>query len=69
MVALGYAKDPKYHGKTKHIDIQYYFICDMVAQKKVVRKHISTSRMVADPLTKPIAREAYQAHVRSLGLC
>ena len=68
MVALTYAKDPKYHGKTKHIDIRYYFIHDMVAQKEVVLKHISTSRMVVDPLTKPIAREAYQAHVRSLGL-
>ena len=55
MVALGYAKDPEYHGKIKHIDIQYHFICDMVAQKEVVLKHISTSRMVVDPLTKPIA--------------
>ena len=26
MVALAYAKDPKYHGKTKHIDIRYYFV-------------------------------------------
>ena len=47
MAALTYAKDPKYHGKTKHIDIRYHFICDMVAQKEVVLKHISTSRMVA----------------------
>ena len=55
MAAFAYAKDPKYHGKTKHIDIRYHFIHDMVAQKEVVLKHISTSRMVVDPLTKPIA--------------
>jgi hypothetical protein len=30
-VALAYAKDPKYHGKTKHIDIRYHYIRDMVA--------------------------------------
>jgi len=66
--ALAYAKDPKYHGRTKHIDIQYHYIRDMVAQKEVVLKHISTSCMVADPLTKPIARDVFLAHVRSLGL-
>ena len=49
MAALAYAKDPKYHGKTKYIDIRYHFICDMVAQKEMVLKHISTSRMVVDP--------------------
>ena len=28
--ALAYAKDPKYHGKSKHIEIKYHFIKDMV---------------------------------------
>uniref|UniRef100_A0A2N9HL28 CCHC-type domain-containing protein n=1 Tax=Fagus sylvatica TaxID=28930 RepID=A0A2N9HL28_FAGSY len=67
-VALAYAKDPKYHGQTKHIDIRYHYIRDMVMHKEVVLKHISTTRMIADPLTKPIGRDAFQAHVRSLGL-
>ena len=68
MAALAYAKDPKYHGKTKHIDIRYHYIRDMVAKKEVVLKHVSTNHMVADPLTKPIARDAFLAHVRSFGL-
>ena len=57
--ALAYAKDPKYYGKTKHIDIRYQYIRDMVAQKEVVLKHISTSQMIAYPFTKPIARDAF----------
>ena len=68
MVALAYAKDSKYHGRTKHIDIRYHYIRDMVAHNEVVLKHIFTSLMIADPLTKPIGRDAFQAHVRSLGL-
>jgi hypothetical protein len=68
-IALAYAKDPKYHSQTKHIDIRYHYIRDMVMHKEVVLKHISTTRMIADPLTKPIGRDAFQAHVRSLGLC
>ena len=67
-IALGYAKDPKYHEKSKHIEIKYHFIRDMVAWGEVVMKHISTGSMVADPLTKPIARDVFQSHVGSMGL-
>ena len=68
MATLTYAKDSKYHGRTKHIDIRYHYIRDIVAHNEVVLKHISTSLMIADPLTKPIRRDVFQAHVRSLGL-
>ena len=40
--AIAYTKDPKYHCRTKHIDIKYYFVRDIVAQKKVIPKYIST---------------------------
>ena len=40
----------------------------MVAHNEVVLKHISTRLMIVDPLTKPIERDVFQAHVRSLGL-
>ncbi len=69
MAALQYAKDPKYHGRTKHIDIRYHYIRDMVKQGEVTLQHIPTSRMVADPLTKPVARDVFQFHVKNLGLC
>ncbi|GMP51894.1 hypothetical protein CsSME_00017944 [Camellia sinensis var. sinensis] len=68
MAAFAYAKDPKYHGRTKHIDVRFNFIRDILAQKEVILEHIPTSRMVADPLTKPIARDVYFTHVRALGL-
>lgn len=66
--AIAYAKDPKYHGRTKHIDTRLHFIRDNIAKGQVVLKYISTHEMVADPLTKPIARDAFQRHVRSMGL-
>ena len=67
--ALAYAKDPKYHGKSKHIDIRHHYIRDMVAQGEVVLRHISSGSMVADPLTKPIARDVFVSHFSSMGLC
>ena len=66
--ALAYAKDPKYHGKSKRIEIKYHFIRDIVARGEVLVKHIPTGSMVADPLTKPIARDVFQSHVGSMGL-
>uniref|UniRef100_A0A2N9IEQ3 Reverse transcriptase Ty1/copia-type domain-containing protein n=1 Tax=Fagus sylvatica TaxID=28930 RepID=A0A2N9IEQ3_FAGSY len=38
MAALAYAKDPKYHGKTKHIEIKYHYIRDMVAKKETLKE-------------------------------
>jgi hypothetical protein len=56
-LALVYAKDPNYHGNAKHIEFRYHYIRDMVSQGEVILHHICTSSMVADPLTKPIARD------------
>ena len=66
--AIAYTKDPKYHSKTKHIDIKYNFVKDMVAHKKVNMKYITTREMVADPLTKLIPRDIFIKHVKSQGL-
>lgn len=67
--AIAVAKKPKYHGKTKHIKMRYHYIRKAINDHDVILKHISTNSMVADPLTKPIARDAFIRHVKSLGLC
>ena len=69
MDALAYAKDSKYRGKTKHIQIRYNFVREMITQNEVALKHIPTNEMVADPFTKLVASDAFVRHVRSLGLC
>ena len=67
--ALAVVKDPKYHGNTKHIKKRYHYIRDAITDKDFFLKYISTNNMVADPLTKPIARDVFIRHVKSLGLC
>ena len=66
--AIAFMKDPKYHGRTKHIDMRHNFIRDLITQKEVILKHISICHIVANPLTKLITRDAYLTHVKSLGL-
>jgi hypothetical protein len=67
--AIVMAKDPKYNGKTKHIKMRYHYIRQAITEQDVILKHISTNSIVTDPLTKPIAKDAFVRHVRSLGLC
>ena len=66
--AIAYTKDLKYHGKTKHIDTKYNFVKDMVARKDVNLEYIFTHSMIADLITKPIPRDVFIGHVKSLGL-
>ena len=61
-------KDFKLHVKTKHIDIKYNFIKDMVTRKELNVKNITTQEMVVDAFTKPIPKEAYFRHVKSLSI-
>ena len=67
--ALAYVKNPKYHGKSKHIEKKYHFIRDVVAKGGIVLKYIPTGDMVADPFTKPLPIDVFAKHVRSMGLC
>lgn len=44
------------------------FIRENVVNNEVILKYFPTDQMVADLLTKLIPRDAFQRHVRSLGL-
>ncbi|KAK2993245.1 hypothetical protein RJ640_015724 [Escallonia rubra] len=65
---LDFVKDPKYHEKAKHIGLRYHFIRTLVVHREVTMKHIPTCRMVVDHLTKPITRDVFLPHIRSMGL-
>ena len=49
-------KNDQYHPQTKHIDIQYHFICHIIQGGLISIAHIPTSNMVADILTKLLPR-------------
>ena len=53
------AKNPAYHFKTKHIDVQYHFVRDMVESKKVWLEKVDTLDNVVDALTKSMSTEKF----------
>jgi len=46
--------------RSKHYDVTYHFLRDLVAQQKIAMTPCTTNEMIADLLTKPLAREAFQ---------
>jgi len=49
-------KNPVFHDKTKHIEIWYHYIRDMVQKGVVKLQYVGTDEQVADVLTKPLSR-------------
>ena len=67
--SIAYTKDPKFHNRTKHIDIKYHFVRDLVERGEINLEYIPTNVMIADPMTKAIVRNVFEKHVRAQGLC
>ncbi|CAL3968521.1 unnamed protein product [Diplocarpon coronariae] len=66
--AIALAKNPHLHERSKHIDIAYHFIRDLVAKNKLSITYVPTDRMVADGFTKPLETVAkFEAFKDMLG--
>ena len=59
MSVIFLAKNPTYHSKTKHIDVQYHFFRDMVESKNVLLEKVDTLDNVLDSLTKFVSIEKF----------
>ena len=54
MSAINLSKNPVQHSKSKHIEIRYHFIRDLVEDKIVWLEFINTNNQKVDVFTKPL---------------
>jgi hypothetical protein len=47
-------ENPVFHDRSKHIDMKYHYIRDLIQRKIVKLQYIATSEHVADILAKPL---------------
>ena len=66
--AICLAKNLTFHGRTKHIDVHYHFVRDMVDDNKVKLEKVQTLVNVVDALTKPVSTEKFRWCSESMGL-
>jgi hypothetical protein len=53
-------ENPVFHDRSKHIEIRYHFIRDMVQRGALKLQYISTDEQVADVMTKPLSRVKFE---------
>ena len=66
--AISLVKNLTLHARTKHIDVQYHFVRDMVEDGKVKLEKVETLVNVSDALTKPMSIEKFRWCSESMGL-
>jgi hypothetical protein len=67
--ALKLATDDNFRARTKHIDVRYHFICQVIAHGHIEFVYCPTDEMTADILTKALPYWKVRFHIQSLGLC
>ena len=57
-----------FHNKSKHIEIKYQYIRDMVEKGAVKLQHVATDEQVADVLTKSYSKVKFEYFRDKLGV-
>ncbi|KAC9923453.1 hypothetical protein E3N88_45071 [Mikania micrantha] len=62
------SKNPVLHRRTKHIDVRFHYLRDLVNEGKVQLLFCPTKEQVADVLTKPVKLELFEKMRKKLGV-
>ena len=62
------SKNSVSHGNSKHIEIKYHYIKDMVQREALKLQYVATEEQIADVLTKPLARVKFEYFREKLGV-
>ena len=62
------SENPMFHDRSKHLDIKYHFIRDMVQRGVIRLDHIGTDEQVVDILTKPLGKVKFLTFRENLGI-
>ncbi|KAF2347216.1 hypothetical protein FHG87_022028, partial [Trinorchestia longiramus] len=66
--AICLTQNPKYHGRSKHIDIKFHYVRDLVRNKEIDLVYCSSNDMFADIFTKGRSAEKFSRLRSKLGV-
>ncbi|RYA68196.1 hypothetical protein DD598_25395 [Enterobacter cloacae complex sp. 2DZ2F16B1] len=62
------AHNPVYDSKTKHVDVKYHFISEMLEDKQLQLVKVHTTENPVDLLTKGLPSESFAHFRKQLGV-
>ncbi|XP_030970266.1 secreted RxLR effector protein 161-like [Quercus lobata] len=65
---INLSKNPVQHSKSKHIEIRYHFIRDLVEEKTVYLEFINTDNQKANIFTKPLDGPRFESLHKTIGV-
>lgn len=65
---MAIAKNPVFHARTKHIEIQYHYVRELILNESIDLVYCHTSENCADIFTKALSREQLEHHLHRLGI-
>ena len=66
--AINLSKNPVQHSKSKHIEIRYHFIWDLVEEKTVYLEFINIDNQKENIFTKPLDGPRFESLRKTLGV-
>ena len=66
--AIHLCKNSTFHSRSKHIDVRYHWIRDVLDSKELVIEKIHTDHNVADMMTKSLPKEKFEFCKREAGM-
>jgi len=64
--AIRLAENPENHARSKHIDVQFHYIRQLVAYNYIQIGFCLSTHMIADVLTKPLSKRLFGNCVRDI---
>ena len=57
--AIKLASNTEFHKRSKHIDVRFHFVCDVISRKEIEIHYVQSKQQLADIFTKPLPAQQF----------